>query len=149
MGWREITRGVIMPWECDDNGHLAARYYLPKFDDSSFVILFGAGIVFTELRKRGLSMVTVSHKLRYLAELRSESIYVIEAAIIHVGRSSIHVAQRMHDADGGRLAATLLGVDALFDLEARASVPWPDDIRSTIRAALTTLSDEDRALLER
>jgi hypothetical protein len=73
-----------------------------------------------ELRKRGLSMVMVSHKLRGI-----------------------------RGAEGGKAIAKLFGVDALFDLEVRASPSRPDDFRTMILAALMTLSAEDSALFDR
>jgi hypothetical protein len=48
-----------------------------------------------------------------------------------------------------RLVATPVGVDALFDLEARRSAPWPDELGEMLEAALITLSEADRALFER
>jgi hypothetical protein len=49
----------------------------------------------------------------------------------------------------GALVATCVGVDALFDLEARRSAPWPEDLKVALAAAQVTLSEAERALFER
>ena len=51
MGWRQTLRGVVAPWECDDNNHLTARFYVPKFDDSAYLLFFDAGVRLPELRE--------------------------------------------------------------------------------------------------
>jgi acyl-CoA thioester hydrolase len=149
LGWRQTLRGVVAPWECDDNNHLTARLYVPKFDDSAYLLFFDAGVHLPELRGRGLALVTASHYIRYVAELRNEDVFVVEAAVIRVGRSSMRSVHKMLGGKTGKLVATCTGVDALFDLEARRSVPWPEDLRALLEAMQVTLSEDDRALLER
>ena len=80
MSWRQTLRGVVAPWECDDNNHLTARFYVPKFDDSAYLLFFDAGVRVPELRGRGFALVTASHYIRYIAELRNEDVFTIEAA---------------------------------------------------------------------
>jgi acyl-CoA thioester hydrolase len=149
LGWRQTLRGVVAPWECDDNNHLTARFYVPKFDDSAYLLFFDAGVRVPELRGRGFALVTASHYIRYIAELRNEDVFAVEAAVVRVGRSSMRSVQKMLNGRTGALVATCVGVDALFDLEARRSAPWPDDLREMLEAALIALPETDRALFER
>ena len=149
MGWRQTLRGVVAPWECDDNNHLTARFYVPKFDDSAYLLFFDAGVRVPELRGRGFALVTASHYIRYIAELRNEDVFAVEAAVVRVGRSSMRSVQKMLNGKTGALVATCVGIDALFDLAARRSAPWPDDLREMLEAALITLPEADRALFER
>jgi acyl-CoA thioester hydrolase len=149
LGWRQTLRGVVAPWECDDNHHLTVRLYVPKFDDSANLLFFDAGVRLPELRGRGLALVTASHHISYIAELRSEDVFTIEAAFVRVGRSSVRSVHKMLNGETGGLVATCVGVDALFDLEARRSAPWPEDLRASLGAAQVTLSEADRALFER
>jgi acyl-CoA thioester hydrolase len=148
MSWRHTARGVVVLWECDDNLHLTVRNYLPKFDDSSYLLFFDTGLRMPELRRQGMALVAVSHQLHYIAELKSEAVFGIEAAIVAVGRTSVRSVQKMRNLDTGAVVATCVGVDALFDLEARRSKPWTADLRAMLEAAVVTLSDEDRALLK-
>jgi len=149
LGWRQTLRGVVAPWECDDNNHLTARFYVPKFDDSAYLLFFDAGIRLPGLRGRGFALVTGSHYISYIAELRNEDVFTIDAAVIRVGRSSMRSVQKMLNGKTGALVATCVGVDALFDLAARRSAPWPDDLREMLEAALFALPEADRALFER
>jgi acyl-CoA thioester hydrolase len=149
VGWRQTIRGMVAPWECDENRHLTARLYVPKFDDSAYLLFFDAGVRVPELRGRGLALVTASHAIRYIAELCSEDVFLIEAAVTRVGRSSMRSVHKMLDARTRRIVATCVAVDSLFDLEARRSAPWPDDLRGPLEAMLVTLAEDDRALLER
>ncbi len=149
MGWQQTLRGVVAPWECDDNHHLTARFYVPKFDDSAYLLFFDAGVRLPELRGRGFALVTASHHISYIAELRNEDVFTIEGAFVRVGRSSVRSVQKMLNGRTGALVATCVGVDALFDLEARRSAPWPEDLRAALAAAQITLCEADRALFER
>ena len=149
MGWRQTLRGVVAPWECDDNNHLTARFYVPKFDDSAYLLFFDAGVRLPELRGGGFALVTASHHISYIAELRNEDVFTIEGAFVRVGRSSVRSVQKMLNGRTGALVATCVGVDALFDLEARRSAPWPEDLRAALAAAQITLREADRALFER
>jgi acyl-CoA thioester hydrolase len=149
LGWRQTLRGVVAPWECDDNHHLSARYYFPKFDDSAYLLFFDAGLRLPELRSRGFALVTASHHVNYVAELRNEDVFTIEAAVIRVGRSSIRSAHKMLNGKTGAVVATCVGVDALFDLAARRSAPWPADLRSSLETEQVTLDEADRARFER
>jgi acyl-CoA thioester hydrolase len=149
VGWRQTLRGMVAPWECDENRHLTARLYVPKFDDSTYLLFFDAGVRVPELRGRGLALVTASHYIRYIAELRNEDVFVVEAAVTRVGRSSMRSAHKMLDGGTGNVVATCVGVDALFDLAARRSAPWPEDLRGGLEAMLVTLSEDERALFER
>jgi acyl-CoA thioester hydrolase len=149
LGWRQTLRGVVAPWECDDNNHLTARFYVPKFDDSAYILFFDAGVRLPELRGRGFALVTASHHISYIAELRNEDVFAIEAAVVRVGRSSMRSVQKMLNRETGALVATCVGVDTLFDLGSRRSAPWPEDLRAALEAAQVTLSEADRALFER
>jgi acyl-CoA thioester hydrolase len=149
LGWRQTLRGVVAPWECDDNRHLTARFYVPKFDDSAYLLFFDAGVRLPELRDRGFALVTASHHISYIAELRNEDVFTIEGAFVRVGRSSVRSVQKMLNGRTGALVATCVGVDALFDLEARRSAPWPEDLKVALAAAQVTLSEAERALFER
>ena len=97
MGWRQTFRGVVAPWECDENRHLTARLYVPKFDDSAYLLFFDAGLRLPELRGRGFALVTASHHINYLAELRNEDVFSIEAAFVRVGRSSVRSVHKMRN----------------------------------------------------
>jgi acyl-CoA thioester hydrolase len=149
LGWRQTFRGVVAPWECDENRHLTARLYVPKFDDSAYLLFFDAGLRLPELRGRGFALVTASHHINYLAELRNEDVFSIEAAFVRVGRSSVRSVHKMRNGKTGIVVATCVGVDALFDLEARRSAPWPEDLKAALEAVQITLAEADRALFER
>jgi len=149
LSWRQTLRGVVAPWECDDNNHLTARFYVPKFDDSAYLLFFDAGVRVPKLRDQGFALVTASHYIRYIAELRNEDVFAIEAAVIRVGRSSMRSVHKMLSGRTGAPVATCVSADALFDLAARRSAPWPDNLRGTLEASLVTLAEADQALFER
>jgi len=52
----------------------------------------------------------------------------------HLGRSSCAVTYRIVGENGERLTAN--GVLVCMDLDAQKSIPWPDDLRAGIQAAL-------------
>jgi acyl-CoA thioester hydrolase len=146
--WRETYRGVVSPWECDLNEHLTVRQFLPKFDDASYFLLTELGVYDTELRSRSMSIVAVSHKLRYLEELRIGALIIIKSAVVRVGNSSVGHNHKMFNGESGRLAAVCRGIDVLFDLAERRSTPWPDDLRAGLEAAIVEFDQADAALFD-
>jgi len=141
--WLECIRGVVTPFECDQNDHLTVRAYLPKFEDATYFLLAYIGVPALELPKQGVSTVSLTHTLRYVAELRTGEPFVVTGAFVRIGRTSVTYALRMTNPVSGVLAATCTGVDAMFDLGTRRSIPWPEDIRTALETRLIDLTEEE------
>ena len=143
--WMETQRGIVAEDDLDFNGHMSAKSYFPRFYDAGGVLSRSTGLFYGDLEKRNIGLVTVIHKIRYLAELSEGDPFIIESAFVSIGRRSLRYVQKMNNARTGDLAASFDTVEALFDFTERKSTPWPDDLRAGVESRIVELSQDDKA----
>ena len=142
--WIETQRGIIEPQDCDVNRHMNVNGYFSRFGNASGYLLSLAGIYYSDVVELGLGIGTVVNTIRYRSELVDGNCYVMRSAFVRLGGSSIRYVHKMVNHATGELSASSDAIEALFDLEKRASTPWPADIRARIEPMLVELSEEDR-----
>ena len=141
--WIESIRGIVGPEACDVNNHMNVRGYFEQFGEASGYLLKRVGLYYSDVVKIGYGMGTVVNTIRYRSELVDGDPYVIQSAFVRLGRSSIRYVHKMINETSGELSASSDSTEALFSLEARASVPLTDKMRTEVEAMLVTLSPED------
>ena len=134
MTWHELTRGIVMPAQCDAYGHLNVRYYAAFFDDAGWHMLAKAGVSLTDLRARGLGSVVATLTIDFHHELTAGQLIVVSGAFTQVGSKSFGYEMRLHESDSMTHCATQKTVEVCFDTTARLSAPLPDDLRGKLRA---------------
>lgn len=137
--WREITRGVVFPWNCDQNGHLNVRFYAHIFDDAGFSLWNMVGCSQSAMVKRGLGVVVAQIKIDFIHELIAGEPFIVKGAFTRVGNKSAAHLLRLYNSDSDVLCATQESTEVFFDPEARRSAPMPDDIREKLAAAVAPL----------
>jgi acyl-CoA thioester hydrolase len=133
--WHELGRTVVMPAHCDHYGHMNVRHYAAFFDDAGWHILARAGVSLTDLRSRGLGSVVATLTIDFHHELIAGQLVVIQGAITRVGEKSYRYELRLFEADAMTHCATQKVVEVCFDTGARASAPWPEDVRAKLSVA--------------
>ena len=136
MTWHALTRGIVMPAQCDAYGHMNVRHYAAFFDDAGWHILGAAGVSLTDLRARGLGSVVASLTIDFHHELTAGQLILVTGAFTKVGQKSFHYEMRLHEAESMTLCATQKTVEVCFDTKARASAPLPDEVRGRIQRAI-------------
>lgn len=136
--WFELTRGVVMPAQCDVYGHMNVRHYAAFFDDAGWHVFANAGISLEDLHRRGLGSVVASLTIDFHHELKAGHLTRIDGAITKVGRKSYTYEMRLFAADSNTHCATQKTVEVCFDTTARRSAEWPDDVRAKIAALVET-----------
>ncbi|HWI19607.1 MAG TPA: thioesterase family protein [Vicinamibacterales bacterium] len=129
MTWHELTRGVVMPAQCDVYGHMNVRHYAAFFDDAGWHMFGRAGISLGDLHSRGLGSVVATLTIDFHHELKAGQLIVVTGAFTRVGEKSYAYEMRIHEADSMTHCATQKTVEVCFDTKARRSTPFPDDVR--------------------
>jgi acyl-CoA thioester hydrolase len=127
--FRETYRGSVAAWECDQYGHLNVQFYVGRLSDAVASMLLEGGLGRKGLEERRLGMVAVNQNLDYMKELRAGTLLRLESAVKLIEGRKMVLHHRLFDAESGEIAfkADVLGL--CFDLEARKSVPFPDDLQ--------------------
>jgi acyl-CoA thioester hydrolase len=129
MTWHELTRGVVMPAQCDVYGHMNVRHYAAFFDDAGWHMFGKAGISLSDLQSQGLGSVVATLTIDFHHELRAGQLIVVTGAFTRVGGKSYGYEMRIHEADSMTHCATQKTVEVCFDTKARRAAPFPDDVR--------------------
>ena len=141
--WIESNRGIVGPEDCDVNRHMNVIGYFEQFCEASGYLLKRVGLYYSDVVEIGYGMGSIINTIRYRSELVDGDPYIIQSAFIRLGRSSVRFVHKMMNETTGELSASSDHTEALFDLNARASVPLNEEMRAEVEAMLVTLSRED------
>ena len=136
MNWHELTRGIVMPAQCDAYGHMNVRHYAALFDEAGWHMFGKAGVSLSDLRAQGLGSVVASLTIDFHHELTAGQLTLVTGAFTRVGAKSYHCEMRLYDADAMTHCATQKTVEVCFDTKARKSTALPDDVRAKLARAV-------------
>ena len=136
MNWHELTRGIVMPAQCDAYGHMNVRHYAALFDEAGWHMFGKAGVSLSDLRAQGLGSVVASLTIDFHHELTAGQLTLVTGAFTRVGAKSYHYEMRLYDADAMTHCATQKTVEVCFDTKARKSTALPDDVRAKLARAV-------------
>ena len=124
----ETYRGSVAAWECDQYGHMNVQFYVARISDAAASTMLAAGMGEQALNERGLGIVAVNQSIDYVQELRAGTLIRMESAIKLIEGRKVVFHHRLFDAETGALAmkADVLGL--CFDLKARKTIPFPEEI---------------------
>jgi acyl-CoA thioester hydrolase len=136
MAWFELTRGIVMPAQCDVYGHMNVRHYAAFFDDAGWHLMGKAGVSLTDLRSRGLGSVVATLTIDFHHELVAGQLVVVTGAITKVGEKSLAYELRLYESDAMTHCATQKSVEVCFDTGARRSAAWPPDVKARLASQI-------------
>lgn len=136
MIWHELTRGIVMPAQCDVYGHMNVRHYAAFFDDAGWHMFGKAGISLGDLQSKGLGSVVASLTIDFHHELTAGQLILVTGAFTKAGQKSFQYEMRLYESDSMTHCATQKTVEVCFDTKARASAPLPDEVRARIQRAI-------------
>ena len=137
MTWHDLTRGVVMPAQCDVYGHMNVRHYAAFFDDAGWHMPGKAGVSLKDLHAQGLGSVVATLTIDFHHELTAGQLIVVTGAFTRVGDKSYSYEMRLYEAESMTHCATQKTVEVCFDTKARRSAALPETVRSMIAACLT------------
>jgi len=141
LGFVEIGRGCISPWECDLQGELEPFQYVGRISDS-VVNLMAHFQTDEELSRRSRGEeggALVELRIVHHAPLRKGDLFTIESGIAAVGRKTQHIVHLFFDGRTGACVATAEGIAVAMDLKTRRAVELPEERRRRIEARLLRL----------
>lgn len=136
MTWHELTRGIVMPAQCDVYGHMNVRHYAACFDEAGWHMLARAGVSLADLRGRGLGSVVATLTIDFHHELTAGQLLLVTGAFTRVGSKSFDYEMRLYESDSMTHCATQKTVEVCFDTTVRASAALPEDVRARIARAI-------------
>ena len=136
MTWHELTRGVVMPAQCDVYGHMNVRHYAAFFDDAGWHMLGKAGASLKDLHAQGLGSVVATLTIDFHHELTAGQLTLVSGAFTRAGEKSFSYEMRLYEAESMTHCATQKTVEVCFDTKARRSTPLPANIREKIQLAV-------------
>ena len=120
----------------DRNEHVNVRWYLAFFNETfiNYSVALGMSEAYFAAERTGI--MALQHFITYRAEVRHGQ--TVATRIRALGRSAKrwHSMVYMVNESTGELAATLEGLAAYVDLQARRSISWPPEIASALDAVL-------------
>lgn len=141
MGFVEIGRGAVAPWECDPAGEMELYQYVGRISDS-VVNLLAHFQTAEELSRRSHGIeggALVELRIAWHAPLRAGSLFTIHSGIAEVGRKTQHFVHLFFDEGSRSCVATAHGIAVAMDLETRKSIDLPEARRRRIEAGLLRL----------
>ena len=130
---RTATRRVPPEW-IDYNGHMNVAYYTMAFDNALDEVCERLGCGETAARERRQGPMALQTQIHYLGELVEGEAFHCEALVLDADAKRMHLILSMVAEGDGRLAATYETLTLNVDLEARRSVPYPEEVASRIMA---------------
>jgi len=141
LGFVEIGRGCVAPWECDLEGELEPYQYVGRISDS-VVNLMAHFQTDEELSRRSRGEeggALVELRIVHHAPLRKGDLFTIESGIAEVRRKTQHIVHLFFDGRTGACVATAEGIAVAMDLKTRRAVELPEERRRRIEARLLRL----------
>lgn len=123
----EVTADFI-----DENDHMNIRHYLELNSLAVDVLVRGVGIDDDYRAERRLGAFSVEHHLRYYTELRLGDRITVHPQVLARSSRGVHLMSYLLDAERGLVANTLELTYLHVDMDARRSVPMPDDVAEGI-----------------
>lgn len=124
----ETFRGVVYPWHCDQLGHMNVQHYVGMFDQGTFHLFSAAGFKWTGSDNK-TAFADVNHNIQFIAEQQVGSLILVQGGVTKIGNKSVTIYQKMTNTETGDLAATTEITTVYFDLEARKSMPIPEQMK--------------------
>ncbi len=141
MGFVEIGRGAVAPWECDPAGDLELFQYVGRMSDS-VVNLLAHFQTEEEMSRRSHGIeggALVELRIAFHAPLRAGSLFTIHSGVAAVGRKTQHFVHLFFDEISRSCVATAQGVAVAMDLRTRRSIELPEARRRNIEGLLLRL----------
>lgn len=120
----------------DLNGHMNMRWYVALFDDAGDTLHDHLGLTREFRRAHGHGTMDLEHHTWFINEVMAGSQLCIYARMVARSAKMMHYLMFMINESTGNVAAHFECVNALVDLQARKTTPYPADITARLDAML-------------
>lgn len=123
-------RGVVYPAQCDAMGHMNVQHYMAAFDQAMWHLVTQLGFRPSWVVDRREGWADVRYLINFHRELRAGALFHAESSVGKLGNTSLVTHHRIFETEGGELAAEVDITSVYFDLEKRASLALPEQLRA-------------------
>jgi acyl-CoA thioester hydrolase len=133
-------RGVVYPWQCDQNGHMNVMWYVSKFDEANWSLLARVGLLKPSYaREQGRGFVALQQNISYKHEVYAGELLEVRSRLVEVREKVVRFVHEMLNSETGAVVAVCEMTTIHMDRVARKSAPIPPELRE---AALQFVSPE-------
>lgn len=140
-GLREIWRGGVNTWECDEMGHMNVRFYVERMMEGlmAFAPFVGLGRAFRP--GAPATVLPAEQHVKFLKEAHAGAPLFMTGAVTRVGDADADIVQILHHAADAAPAATFL--TRIVHVEASTGAPfaWSAATRTALEAALAAIPE--------
>ena len=129
-------RTTILPAHLDSNGHMNMRWYVAIFDDAGDALHAHLGLTPEFHRAHGTGTMDLEHHTWFVNEVMPDSKICVYTRLVARSAKMVHYMMFMVNETTGRVAAHFECVNALVDMHARKTTPYPSEIAERIDALL-------------
>jgi acyl-CoA thioester hydrolase len=130
---KEIWRGGVTPWQCDEMGHMNVQFYLAIASQglAGLAAMLGMPHAFTAGASSTLRVR--EHHIRFLKEARAGAGLVMTGGLVDIAETEATLLQLLFHVTGEPAAAITVKVEHVTPRELRA-FPWTRATRERIEA---------------
>ena len=133
-------KGAVLPWHCDEMGHMNVMWYVGKFDEGTRHFFHALGLTPAFLRANKRCMAAVEQTIQYKRELLAGDIVTVHSVLLEIKDKSVRFAHEMRKADTDEIAATTELTGVHIDTVARRACAFPAAVREKAAALLASAS---------
>lgn len=130
-------RGAVMPWECDQIGHMNVTWYVNKFDQATWPFFGSIGFTGRYMKAHGVGVGAVEYDVSYNREMLAGDALTVRTRILEVREKVIRYRHEMYLDETGELTATAEVTAVHMDTKKRKSRPFDAEILGRAQALLT------------
>ena len=122
-------RGAVLPWHCDEMGHMNVMWYVGKFDEATRHLFGALGLTPGFLRENDRGMAAVEQIIQYKRELLAGNIVTVYSTVLEMKDRVVRFTHEMGKDDTDEIAAVSTLTAVHLDKIARRACAFPSDIR--------------------
>lgn len=126
-GLRDVWRGGVATWECDEMGHMNTRFYVARCMEGVAMLFGQAGLPRLFAPGAATTLAIANMHIRFLRELRAATCVHISAGFTALGPDSASIVAVMFNSQSGDRAATFrIDLSHVASDDGTTAWPWPE-----------------------
>jgi acyl-CoA thioester hydrolase len=141
---KEIWRGGVTPWQCDEMGHMNVQFYLSIAAQGLAGLSAMLGMPHAFTAGASSTLLIREHHVRFLKEARPGAGLVMTGGLLDIGETEATLLQLLYHATGEPAAAITAKVRHVTPRDLRP-FPWTRGTRDRVEAMRLEAPDFARA----
>ncbi|MEO5323176.1 thioesterase family protein [Mesorhizobium sp. CC13] len=135
-GLRDVWRGGVATWECDEMGHMNTRFYVARSVEAVAMTFGLAGLPLLFAPASATTLAVTSMHIRFLREARAGTSMHMTAGFTSIGDTSADIVVMMFDSASGECAATFRIGLSHVEVANGAARAWPEAFATRVASDL-------------